>query len=109
MQGKASKHKKENVLEISNSKMMKSGIAPEVVDNTSMSRHSNNESVSQSSGSVIAKRITSKGKVDNFDTTDLEWTDKIPECPVFKPSKEEFEDPLVYLEKISPEASRYGI
>ncbi|RVX01648.1 Lysine-specific demethylase JMJ706 [Vitis vinifera] len=56
---------KENVLEISNSKMMKSGIAPEVVDNT--------------------------------------------KCPVFKPSKEEFEDPLVYLEKISPEASRYGI
>ncbi|CAN4077271.1 unnamed protein product [Withania somnifera] len=48
-------------------------------------------------------------KVAKFDTSDLEWTDKIPECPVYYPSKEEFEDPLVYLQKIAPEASKYGI
>lgn len=88
---------------------MKSGIAPEVVDIISVSRRSNNESVSQSNDSLIAKRITSKGKVDKSDTTDLEWIDKIPECPVFRPSKEEFEDPLVYLQKIGPEASKYGM
>lgn len=53
--------------------------------------------------------LFSKRKVDKFDTSDLEWTEKIPECPVFSPTKEEFEDPLVYLQKIAPEASRYGI
>ena len=113
MQGKVSKPKKENAqenLKRKRYKQMKSGIAPEVVDNICMSRHSNNESLSQSIGSLIAKRITSKGKVNNKpDTTDLEWIDKIPECPVFRPSKEEFGDPLVYLQKISPEASKYGI
>ncbi|KAK7360918.1 hypothetical protein VNO77_02936 [Canavalia gladiata] len=51
----------------------------------------------------------SKRKVDKFDTTDLEWTEKIPECPVYYPTKEEFEDPLVYMQRIAPEASKYGI
>ncbi|XP_028754703.1 lysine-specific demethylase JMJ706 [Neltuma alba] len=51
----------------------------------------------------------SKRKVDKFDMSDLEWTEKIPECPVYSPTKEEFEDPLVYLQKIIPVASRYGI
>ncbi|KAI7747537.1 hypothetical protein M8C21_016739, partial [Ambrosia artemisiifolia] len=53
--------------------------------------------------------VRSKPKVEKFDTTDLDWTDKMPECPVYFPSKEEFEDPLVYLQKIAPEASKYGI
>ncbi|KAI3828726.1 hypothetical protein L1987_02835 [Smallanthus sonchifolius] len=51
----------------------------------------------------------SKTKVEKFDLNDLDWTDKVPECPVYFPSKEEFEDPLVYLQKIAPEASRFGI
>lgn len=50
-----------------------------------------------------------KRKVDKFDTSDLDWTDKIPECPVYSPTKEEFEDPLIYLQKIAPEASKYGM
>lgn len=55
------------------------------------------------------KDVFSKSKVAKFDTTDLEWTDKVPECPVYHPSKEEFQNPLVYLQKIAPEASKYGI
>lgn len=47
--------------------------------------------------------------VDKFDTADLGWLDKIPECPVFRPSKEEFEDPLTYLQRIAPVASQFGI
>lgn len=50
----------------------------------------------------------SKSKVEKFDLNDLDWTDKVPECPVYFPSKEEFEDPLIYLQKIAPEASRFG-
>lgn len=46
--------------------------------------------------------------MDKFHCSDLEWIDEIPECPVYHPSEGEFEDPLVYLQKIAPEASRYG-
>ncbi|KAA8522011.1 hypothetical protein F0562_012675 [Nyssa sinensis] len=71
--------------------------------------HGNAVTFSRSGGASNEKDIFSKRKVAKFDTSDLEWTDKISECPVYCPSKEEFEDPLVYLQKIAPEASRYGI
>ncbi|KAJ0703077.1 putative transcription factor & chromatin remodeling JmjN family [Helianthus annuus] len=50
---------------------------------------------------------TSKPTVEKFDLNDLDWTDKVPEYPIYFPSKEEFEDPLVYLQKIASEASRF--
>ncbi|XP_074283517.1 lysine-specific demethylase JMJ13-like [Silene latifolia] len=50
-----------------------------------------------------------KRKVNKFNMTDVDWTEKISECPVYCPTKDEFEDPLVYLQKIAPEASKYGI
>ncbi|KAJ4759083.1 Lysine-specific demethylase [Rhynchospora pubera] len=50
-----------------------------------------------------------KRKVEKFDLDDLEWIEKIPECMVFRPSREEFEDPIEYLEKIAPLASCHGI
>ena len=48
-------------------------------------------------------------KLRKFDLADLEWTNTIPECPTYHPSEHEFEHPLVYLQKIAPEASEYGI
>jgi hypothetical protein len=50
-----------------------------------------------------------KHRVKKFDLSSLDWIDQIPECPVFSPSVEEFEDPLVYLSKIAPVAAKYGI
>ncbi|CAN8245793.1 unnamed protein product [Cochlearia groenlandica] len=50
-----------------------------------------------------------KEKVENFETDNLKWTERVPECPVYRPTKDEFEDPLTYLQKIFPEASKYGI
>ncbi|KAL2339381.1 hypothetical protein Fmac_007321 [Flemingia macrophylla] len=47
-------------------------------------------------------------KLSKFDLADLEWTNTIPECPVYHPSEHEFENPLVYLQKIAPEASKYA-
>uniref|UniRef100_A0A2N9EJJ9 JmjC domain-containing protein n=1 Tax=Fagus sylvatica TaxID=28930 RepID=A0A2N9EJJ9_FAGSY len=101
---------------------MESRIIPEVTNPTNMKRTSpvkatnaftlcgmeavaDKNSFSQST----AKDVSPKGKVEKFDFRDLEWTDKIPDCPVYRPSKMEFEDPLIYLQNIAPEASKYGI
>lgn len=70
--------------------------------------HGHTDSFYRSSGASNEKDTFTKRKVDKFDTTDLEWIDKIPECPVYCPTKDDFEDPLVYLQKIAPEASKYG-
>lgn len=56
-----------------------------------------------------AKEVSSKYKVDKFDLRDLEWTEKISLCPVYRPSEMEFEDPVIYLQNIAPEASKYGM
>ena len=36
-------------------------------------------------------------KLRNFDVVDLEWTNRIPECPVYHPSQHEFEHPFLRL------------
>ncbi|MFS7888413.1 putative transcription factor & chromatin remodeling JUMONJI family [Helianthus anomalus] len=69
----------------------------------------NTDVSAQSGGAVYGRDAISNQKVEKFDATDLDWTDKMPECPVYYPSKEQFEDPLVYLQKIAPDASKYGI
>ena len=56
-----------------------------------------------------AKEVSSKYKVDKFDLRDQEWTEKISLCPVYRPSEMEFEDPVIYLQNIAPEASKYGM
>ncbi|XP_016488566.2 lysine-specific demethylase JMJ13 [Nicotiana tabacum] len=72
--------------------------------------HVNSDSYPGSgSSSYNGKDVFSKHKVAKFDTSNLDWIDKVPECPVYYPNKEEFEDPLVYLQKLAPEASKYGI
>ncbi|KAJ0240618.1 Uncharacterized protein HA466_0222190 [Hirschfeldia incana] len=60
-------------------------------------------------GPSTAKGGLMKEKMENFDIDDLKWTERLPECPVYRPTKDEFEDPLTYLQKIFPEASKYGI
>ncbi|KAG4389029.1 hypothetical protein GLYMA_09G283600v4 [Glycine max] len=61
--------------------------------------------------SPITQRTARHGshKLCKFDLSDLEWTNMIPECPTYHPSEHEFEHPLVYLQKIAHEASKYGI
>ena len=52
----------------------------------------------------VPGRSSSEGKEDHFS-----WLDKIEGCPVYHPSKEEFDDPFLYLHRIAPEASKYGM
>lgn len=33
----------------------------------------------------------------------------LPEAPVYRPTEQEFKDPMEYVRRIAPEASRYGI
>lgn len=61
------------------------------------------------SNASSSKDAFSKHRVEKFNTRNLVWLDKIPECPVFWPSKDEFEDPLSYLHRIAPVASKFGI
>ncbi|PIA58686.1 hypothetical protein AQUCO_00500556v1 [Aquilegia coerulea] len=68
----------------------------------------NADSGARGSG-FFKKGAISMRKVDKFGAADLDWTEKIPECPVYYPTKEEFEDPLIYLQKIAPSASKFGI
>ncbi|OVA02874.1 JmjC domain [Macleaya cordata] len=104
---------------------MNSGVVPEVVNVSNMMTRSggdalraascgtrmngNADGFSRLGGASSGRDAFSKRKVDKFETADLEWTDKVPECPIFYPTKDEFEDPLIYLQKISPEAAKYGI
>ncbi|KAL3837958.1 hypothetical protein ACJIZ3_022549 [Penstemon smallii] len=57
----------------------------------------------------LSKCDSSGIKSDNYDMDHFHWMEKMIECPVYHPSKEEFEDPLAYVHKISPEASKFGI
>ncbi|CAL5323518.1 unnamed protein product [Camellia sinensis] len=57
----------------------------------------------RSRGALFGKGASSKCKVDKFERIDVEWIDKISECPVYRPSKEEFEVPFVYLQNIAPD------
>lgn len=69
---------------------------------------SQNESCARLGDVSSRSSFFSKHKVDKFHTADLVWIDKIEECPAYYPSKKDFEDPLVYLQKIAPEASKFG-
>ncbi|GMH26776.1 hypothetical protein Nepgr_028619 [Nepenthes gracilis] len=71
--------------------------------------HGRADSFSQLNAAANGNDFSSKHKVGKFSMTDFDWIDKVPECPVYYPTKDDFEDPLVYLQKISPEASNYGI
>ncbi|XP_057773848.1 lysine-specific demethylase JMJ13-like [Salvia miltiorrhiza] len=74
-----------------------------------VSLHNHAGLYSRFGNSSTEKDVFSKRKVAKFDTSNLEWTEKVPECPVYCPTKEEFQNPLVYIQKIAPEASKYGI
>eukprot|EP00250_Pteridium_aquilinum_P023238 c2646_g1_i1 orf=519-1592(+) len=48
-------------------------------------------------------------KVDRHGAGQTDWIDKIAWCPMYYPTKEEFVDPLQYIQNIAPEASEYGM
>ncbi|XP_042393921.1 lysine-specific demethylase JMJ706-like isoform X1 [Zingiber officinale] len=74
---------------------------------TRMLRNADTDAFSDVSGSI--KDAFCKNPAKKFCMSNLEWIEKIPECPIFHPSREEFKDPLDYLQQIAPVASRYGI
>ncbi|VVB08200.1 unnamed protein product [Arabis nemorensis] len=72
-------------------------------------RVTSSDTVSKVNGASFGKGGLLKEKMEKVETDDLKWTERLPECPVYRPTKDEFEDPLTYLQKIYPEASKYGI
>ncbi|KAG2708911.1 hypothetical protein I3760_05G214900 [Carya illinoinensis] len=75
-------------------------------------RGTNSTSMKKQSPVKASKAFTSRAAnvaIDESHFAELEWIDDISKCPVYRPSKIEFGDPLTYLQNIAPEASKYGI
>ena len=51
----------------------------------------------QKMGNIISTRLKNE-----------EWLRAVPECPVYRPTLEEFQDPLGYIEKVQFEAQKWG-
>ena len=50
-------------------------------------------------------------RVDGFEAgllEQLKWIQKVPEAPTFRPSRKEFQNPIEYIRRIEPEASKTG-
>ncbi|XP_047524370.1 protein Jumonji isoform X2 [Pieris napi] len=81
----------------------------------------NKRAISISSTSDDGMPVQKKAKTSVMDETDQEFfgTLRIPvrkkiktvvlDAPVFRPTVDEFKDPLTYIEKILPQASKYGL
>ena len=90
---------------------MRSGSVNGTVGLSTIARSGGDATRPSSASCGMRLRVTGKGgflKEERFETDDLKWTERLPECPVYRPTKAEFEDPLTYLQKIFPEASKYG-
>lgn len=51
----------------------------------------------------------SKQELYKFKFSDVDWTHEISDCPAYYPTLQEFDDPFIYLQKIAPEASQFGL
>jgi hypothetical protein len=55
------------------------------------------------------RRRAQQQQLHKYHSAESRWIDDIPEAPVFRPSAEEFADPLAYICKIQGEVSKWGI
>ena len=39
----------------------------------------------------------------------LAWMARVPEAPTYRPTAEQWQDPLAYIRSIQPEAAQYGV
>lgn len=56
----------------------------------------------------MAGRNVTKLNFSRYKWDHLDRIKKVGDCPVYRPTEEEFSDPLVYVRNIAPEASKYG-
>lgn len=44
----------------------------------------------------------------DFHKRQAAWMERLPEAPTFRPTREQFEDPLAYIRSIQQEAAAHG-
>lgn len=44
----------------------------------------------------------------DFHEQQAAWMDRLPEAPTFRPTREQFQDPLAYIRSIQQEAAQFG-
>lgn len=43
-----------------------------------------------------------------YHSTNADWVARLPDCPVYRPTEEQFKDPVAYIRSIQAEAARFG-
>lgn len=88
---------------------MKDDISKQVAFVSSAHRSSNGNSEVQDGGAVSKSGAGVVGTHSHRDVDGLAWCRNVEEAPVYRPSVEEFEDPVSFIRSIKAEAERFGI
>lgn len=57
---------------------------------------------------TLFSNLQLEAEMVDFHKQQAAWMDRLPEAPTFRPTREQFEDPLAYIRSIQQEAAAHG-
>lgn len=79
---------------------------------SNLTRHNSNQSLFSHKTKVAAKRVKNEQTIQPSNNTAFPRYDdpaQMVEAPVFRPTEKEFQDPIEFLNRITPIAARFGL